>query len=80
MPFCREPHLILRTRDSLFVQVHLEPVVLVPPDEKPHVTFPIEVLVIQFAKNSPRGHHVKQADDDPGVLAAKIPHRVGGIR
>lgn len=37
------------------------------------------MLLVHFAKHSPCGHHIEQANDDAGVLAAQIFHRIRRI-
>lgn len=63
-------HLLFRAGDALLFQVDLEPVVLVPAYEEPHVGLAVQLLVIELAEHSSRGHDVEQADDYPGVLTA----------
>lgn len=72
-------HLLFGANDALLVQVDLEPIVLVPTDEEPHVALAVQILQVDLAQDSSRGDNVKQTDDYPGVLAAKIPHGVRWI-
>lgn len=48
-------------------------------DEEPHVRPAVQLLAVHLAQHAARGHHVEQADDNPGVLAAQISHRIGRI-
>lgn len=48
-------------------------------DEEPHVGATVKLLPVHFAQHTPGGHHVEQADNDAGVLAPQIAHRIGGI-
>lgn len=64
----RHAHLLLRAGDALLLQIDLEPVVLVPAYEEPHVGLAVQLLMIELAEHPPRGHHVEQADDYPRVL------------
>lgn len=68
MPLRSHSHLLLRAGDTLLFQVDLEPVVLVPAYEEPDVRLAVQLLVIEFAEHSSRGHDVEQADDYPRVL------------
>lgn len=48
--------------------------------EEPHVRLPIQPMLVHLAQDPPRSHHVEQADDDPRVLPAEVPHRVRRVR
>lgn len=61
-------HLLLRAGDAFLFQVDLEPVVLVPAYEEPHVGLAVQLLVIELAEHPSRGYDVEQADDYPRVL------------
>lgn len=50
-----------------------------PTNEEPHVRASVQLLAVHFAQDAPRGHHVEQADDNPGVLSPQIAHRIGRI-
>lgn len=70
MSFGGHSHLVLRAGDALLLQIDLEPVVLVPAYEEPHVGLAVQLLVIELAEHPSRGHDVEQADDYPRVLTA----------
>lgn len=48
-------------------------------DEEPHVGATVQLLSVHFAQHPTGGHHIEQADYNPGVLAPQVAHRIGRI-
>ena len=72
-------HLLLRAGDGLLIEIHLEPVILVPADEEPDVGLAVEAVLVDLAEDATRRHDVEQTDDYARVLTTEIAHRVRGI-
>ena len=68
MTFGRFFHLSTIAFDFFCRQVCFIPIVLVPADEEPDVTWSIQILLVHFAQNSPSRYHIEQADYDTSIL------------
>ena len=61
-------HLLLCASDALLFQINLEPIILVPTDEEPHVGLAVQLLMIELAEYPSCGYDVEQADNYPSIL------------
>ena len=76
MSFGRFFHFLASALNIFFLQVlfTVEPIILVPANEKPDVLFAIHLIFVDLAENLSGGLGVKKADYNASVLSLQIGH------